>query len=406
MKKMTLLIVIMLIPVLFILGSGQEEQTDWQGISFEDAVVAAEGTEVSFFMWGGDAKINDWIDTFVADSVKELYGIRLKRVPMDASVFVNKLYTEKIAGKEQGTIDLVWINGENFKRAKQEGLLYGPYSEKLPSYDFVDPQRVAFDFGFPVEGYEAPYGTAQFVFEYDSAKTGNIPETFDELFKWVKANPGRFTYPQPPDFTGSAFIRQVFYATTGGYGQYLEKFDEALYREKSPMMWDYLNALKPYLWQNGRTYPMEKAALDTLFERGEVDINMSYHQALAQSRIIDGRYPDTVKTFVMKDGSIANIHYTAIPFNAPNIPGGMVVSNFLLSAEAQYSKNLPENWGDFTVLDPSRLPEEDRSKFASIDLGSATLPLEILSEYAVPEISPEYLELIEEDWEEYVLREQ
>ncbi len=364
----------------------------------------ARGTEVKWFMWGGSTIINSWVDGYVAGAVKEKYGITLKRVPADAAVFINKLLTEKQAGTRKGTMDLLWINGENFKNAMENNLLQGPITNLLPNFSLLDPASVAFDFGYPVKGYEAPYGRAQFVFEYDSAKVPHPPMSFKELKEWVKKNPGKFTYPKPPDFTGSAFIRQVFYAVSGGHKQYMLGFDKGLYAANSARIWEYLNELKPYLWQEGKNYPKDIAALDSLFERGEVLLNMSYHQAGAQGKILQGRYKDTVRTFVMADGSIFNTHFTAVPYNAPNRAGALVVANFLLSPEAQLSKNQPANWGDFTVLDLGRVSEEDRAKFQSLNLGAATLPLADLARAAVPEIPSEYLEHLEKDWEKQVLQ--
>jgi len=356
-------------------------------------------------MWGGSALINTWIDTYVAGEVKKRYAITLKRVPMDAGVFVNKLITEKQAGISKGTIDMIWVNGENFKNLREADVLFGPFTSLLPNFNaYVDPETAATDFGYPVEGYEAPYGKAQFVFEYDSARLPDPPETFDNLKAWIKSNPGKFTYPQPPDFTGSAFIRQLFYAVTGGYAQYMETFDPGLFRQNEQKLWDYLQEIEPFLWQEGQTYPKSIDALDTLFENGEVLLNMSYHQAHAQSRISNGLYPDTVKTYVMKDGSIYNTHFTAIPASGTNIPGALTVINFLLSPEAQYSKNLPENWGDFTVLDTRLLGSEDRLLFESLDTGAATLDLQTLDAFKVPEIPSQYLELLEKGWDDHILR--
>lgn len=370
---------------------------------FADLLRQAKGTEVTWFMWGGSTTINSWVDTYVAPALKEKYAISLKRVPADAAVFVNKLLTEKQAGSK-GSMDLVWINGENFKNAMENGLLQGPVTELLPNFALVDPATVAFDFGYPVKGYEVPYGRAQFVFEYDSAKVAKPPETFAALKQWAKNNPGKFTYPKPPDFTGSAFIRQVFYAVGGGHQQYMAGFDKNLYAQNSAKVWEFLNEIKPHLWQQGKNYPKDVAALDTLFERGEVLFNMSYHQASAQGKILQGRYKNTVRTFVMADGSVYNTHFTAVPFNAPNRAGALVVANFLLSPEAQLSKNMPANWGDFTVLDLGRLSAEDRQKFQTLDLGAATLPLAELGRVAVPEIPSEYLEHLEKDWEKLVLQ--
>lgn len=386
-------------------GGSKEPETNWLETDYGEIETAARSTRVNFYMWGGSAIINTWVDTFVAAELRKRYDINLVRAPMDANVFVNKLLAEKQAGRMTGSIDLLWINGENFKNAMETGLLFGPFTPKLPNFQKnINPKTVEFDFGYPVQGYEAPYGRAQFVFEYDSEKVPAPPDSFAKLKAWTREHPGRFTYPQPPDFTGSAFIRQVFYAVTGGHEQYMKGFDRALFEAGSEKLWSYLNSIKPYLWQGGRSYPKDVAGLDTLFERGEVDLNMSYHQAHAQNKIVNGMYKKSVRTFIMKDGSIFNTHYTAIPFNAPNKPGAMVTANFLMSVDAQYSKNTPEQWGDFTVIDLARLSDSNRAKFERLDLGAATLPVEVLNRHGVPEIPSAYLELLESGWEQNVLR--
>ena len=377
---------------------------DWASKEWSEIEEAARGTEVRFYMYGGWAHVNKWVDTYVARELKERYGITLVSVPMNAPEFVNKLLTEKAAGKESGSIDLMWINGENFKNAKEAGVLFGPYAKALPNFRaYVLEDAVAYDFGFPTEDYESPYGTAQFVFEYDSVALPDPPRSFAELKEWVVRNPGQFTYPQPPDFTGSAFIRQAFYAVTGGYEQYMSGYLQTTMDANAPKLWAYLNELKPNLWQQGKAYPKDSAALDTLFARGEVALNMSYHPAHAQGKILEGMYKGSVRTYVMEDGSLYNTHYVAIAFNSPNIPGAMVAADFLLSPEAQLDKYDPANWGDFPAIDVTILPPEMRKKFEAVDLGWATLTPAELGENPVPEIPAKYLEELELGWEEHVL---
>lgn len=387
-------------------GCGSEEkQQVTTDISWDEHVARAKDTTVRFYMYGGMNNVNDWIDNVIAPAVEQQYGIKVERVPMSAPVFMNKMLAEKSAGKSTGSIDLLWINGENFKNARKADLIEGPVTQLLPNYiSYVNPDDAATDFGYPVEGYEAPYGRAQFVFEYDSARTPNPPTSFADLKEWVKNNPGKFTYPSPPDFTGSAFIRQVFYAVTGGHAQYLDGFDQALYDANAPKLWAYLNEIAPYLWQEGRAYPKDPAFQATLFSRGEIDVMMAYHPTHAQNRIIDGTYPESVRTFVMEEGSIYNTHFTAIPKNAPNTSGALVVMNYLLSPEAQLSKFSPTVWGDFPVLDMSKLSSETVAKFAAVNLGQATLKPADLAAVAVPEIPSEWLEALENGWEEHVLK--
>ncbi len=356
-------------------------------------------------MWGGSEQINSWIDNYVDVKLKVDYNIDLVRVPMDATIFVNKLLTEKSAGKKTGDIDLLWINGENFKNAKLGGVLYGPYIDRLPNYKkYTDPKTALSDSGFPVDGFELPYGKAQFNYIYDRKKILSPPNNFIELKDWVIQNPGLFAYPSPPDFLGSAFIRQAFYSLTGGYEQYQNGFDKSLFDTNSKILWDYLNEIEPYLWNEGKTYPRELGAMNKLFERGEVLFTMSFTQTFAQNKIKEGIYPSSVKSHIFNDGSLGNTHYTAIPFNSPNIPGALVLSNFLIDPVTQLSKNRSNNWGDFTVLSINLLDKKYKKLFSNIKLGEATLSLEELDKYVVPEIPSEYLEALERGWEQYVLR--
>ncbi len=400
-------IIVVLAVAVATLGACAREGNDDAGVleeEFDRIVESAEGGEVRFALWGGDSRINRWIDTYVSRELESRYGIRLTRVPMDTAQIVNRLLGEKQAGRERGSIDLIWINGENFKRAREQDLLFGPYTHRIPNLELTDPEEVSYDWGFPVDGYELPWGQAQFVFEYDTARISEPPAGVEELDAWIRANPGRFTYPQPPDFTGAAFIRHLFYHFADGHEKFLDGFDQALYERHAEPLWEYLRDLEPYLWQGGENYPADKAQLDVLFEQGEVSFNMSYTQSGAQGLIDAGRYPESVRTFVLEEGTLTGIHFTAIPFNAPNKAGAMVASNFLLSPDAQYSKNVPENWGDFTVLDLGRLDDEDRRRFEELDLGPATLPVEVLGAHALPEIPAEYVDAIDEGWEREVLR--
>ncbi|MDZ7795296.1 MAG: ABC transporter substrate-binding protein [Spirochaetia bacterium] len=404
-KRFLTVIMMIMASHLFALGTAETADFNWQDASWEEILEEADGTEVSFHMWGGDSAINEWIEGYVAEELKKRYNVTLNMVPMNALLFVDRLLAEKEAGRTGGSIDLMWINGENFKRTKEAEALLGPFAHKLPNFNnYVDPETAKYDSGYPTNGYEVPYGQAQFVFEYDSAADhGWLPESFASLPQWVRENPGMFTYPEPSDFTGSAFIRQVFIAITGGSQQYLEGWDPELYEKNAPLLWEYLNDIAPYLWQRGRSYPRELSVLDSMFERGEVAINMNFTQANAQSRIIEGRYPETVRTFVMEEGTISNSHFTAIAFNAPNPAGALVLSNLLLDPAVQASKNDPANWGDFTVLDMEKLSPQDRARFDAIDLGEATLSPDELKAAAVQEIPSEYLEALQNDWFIHVL---
>ncbi len=376
--------------------------------TWDDILAQARGQELNFYMCGDSDLINNWITGYVAPAVQEQYDITLNLVPItDATEYINKVLGEKQAGQdENGTVDLVWVNGENFRTMRQGDLLYGNWAGDLPNMAYVntaDPS-VANDFGFPVDEYESPYGKAQFVMIYDSARIAEPPKTIGALVEWIKANPGLFTYPAPPDFTGSAFVRHVCYEAVGGYEKLLGEFDQAVFDAELPACWELLNEIEPFLWREGQTYPESHTRQQELFANGEVWFDMAYNPAEASSLIENGRYPETTRTFVFETGTIANTHYVAIPYNSPHKAAAMVVANFLLSPEAQLSKAQPENWGDLPVLDPALLPPEWQEQFAAIPRGAATLSTEELAAARLPELQAPWLTAMEQGWEGEVLQ--
>jgi putative spermidine/putrescine transport system substrate-binding protein len=381
---------------------------DPAAMPWQNVVAKARGTTVNIHMWGGDDTINRYMDEYVAPRVKQEFDITLKRTPLSDTVeAVNKIAGDKTAGKGSGgAIDLLWVNGENFRTLRQGGLLFGPWARDIPNSQYIpwDKPDVANDFGYPVDGYEAPWGRAQFVMVYDSARVPDPPKSFAALLQWAQAHPGRFTYPAPPDFTGSVFVRHGFYEAAGGYKDLLGPFNQQTFDAKAPAAWKLFNDLAPHLWRGGQTYPQSIAELDKLFANGEVDFTMSYNPAHASGQIERGVFPPTTRSYLFTAGTIANTHYLAIPFNASNPPGAMVVANFLESPAAQLEKAKPAVWGDMPAVDTARVPEAERAAFAALPRGPATLPLDELSAHAQPELQGDWLEQIEKGWIANVLK--
>jgi putative spermidine/putrescine transport system substrate-binding protein len=370
---------------------------DW-----DDIQALAEGENVRIYMWGGDEGVNSYIDDWVAPQLLENAGVALERVPIDTNEILQKLLNEKKANKEKGTIDLIWINGENFRNAKTNELLYGPFTDQLPNYtSFLKQDRLdlQYDFGTEINGYEAPWGKVQFVFFYDSAKVSNPPTSFEELQNWLKEHPGRFTYPDASDFTGNAFLRHVLYKSAGGPEPLLENgYSEALAEQNSDWMWGYLNDIEKDLWREGATYPASLTELDRLYTQGEVWMTMGYNEARAESLIEEGVFPKTTKSFVLESGSIGNTHYLAIPFNSPNKAAALVAANFLLSPDAQFAKYDSTYWGENMSLDKELLPAETQAQIDSYDRGTSVLPQRVLDESFLPEMDSQYVNWIEENW--------
>jgi ABC-type uncharacterized transport system YnjBCD substrate-binding protein len=155
---------------------------DWAGV-----LKQARGGTVRWYLWGGSAAINDFVDQTYGTVLQKEFGIRLVRVPVaDTRDAVGIVLSEMEAGKtEGGSVDLIWINGLNFYTLRQADLLYGPWAGSIPNAALVDWENpsLAYDFGVPVDGYESPWSSSQFQFIYDSArmKEADLPRSYAEL---------------------------------------------------------------------------------------------------------------------------------------------------------------------------------------------------------------------------------
>ena len=182
---------------------------------WDDVVDAARGQTVRLWMWGGEQALNAYVDEQVVPRASAA-GVTLERVPIDdTATAVAQVASELEAGRRSGgSVDLLWVNGPNFAQGRDAGLWLRDWTHGLPNTALLDPAdpTLSTDFAVPTDGQELPWSRAAFVFAYDPVRTPDPPRNFGELAQWVRDHPGRFTYPAPPDFTGSAFVRQAVQA--------------------------------------------------------------------------------------------------------------------------------------------------------------------------------------------------
>ncbi len=335
-------------------------------------LAGAQGQTVRLWMWGGEVPLNTYIDEQVVPAAARL-GVTLERVPIeDTASAISRLVAEADAGATDGAIDLLWVNGKNFEQGVRAGLWLENWVDALPNASLLDPADPTLwnDFGVPTEGREMPWSRAAFVFAHDTTTIDDPPGTFDELLAFAQANPGRFTYPAPPDFTGSAFVRLAV-QTLG---------EDAAF--------ELLVELEPLLWQGGDNHPVDQAHLDQLFAAGEVDLSMSYNPNFVDVAVRQGSFPDSARPFVFDGGTLSNVSFLAIPARASSPEGAMVVADLMLGAELQAAKaelvGIPSVLGS-EHLDVAGAPSPHR-------LDDHGRPLAELPAERVPEIDRRWLD--------------
>ena len=364
MRSLCLLALLLPAPAL-----AETDPADWDSVLEE-----ARGQTVYWHAWGGSTATNEFI-AWLSDKVSDETGVTLEHVKLtDTADAVTRVLSEKQAGEdEDGAVDLIWINGANFASMKQGDLLFGPWSEDLPNQELVvDEGVITNDFGTLVDGLESPWAKAQFVFMYDSTDAEPLAD-MEGLADWAAANPGRFTFPQPPDFLGNTFLKQALVSLVEDPAVLQDPVENHDFDAVTAPLWAYLDALTPDLWRQGRSYPATGPAQFQLIADDEIDMAPSLSPSEASTATANLQLPDTVRTFVPESGTIGNASFVAIPYNSGSKAGAMVVANALLSPEVQLRAQDPDVLGYGTVLDMDRLDPSDAQAFADLDLGPATL---------------------------------
>ena len=337
----------------------------------------ARGQTVYFNAWAGSERINAYLQ-WVAAEVKATYGITMEHVKIKDTVeVVKRIRVEKSAGKlTDGSADMVWINGENFLAMKKEALLYGPFAEQLPNFQWVDTKgkpTTLRDFAEPTAGLEAPWGMAQLTFMADAKRLPAPPQNIQDLLALAKRLPGRITYPRLPNFHGTTFVKQVLLELNPEHAQFAQSVTPDGFVRATEPVWKFLDALHPYLWRAGKQFPENSTAIRQMMADGELAMALTFNPNEAANEIAAKRLSSSVVSWQFAKGTVGNTHFVAIPFNSSAKEAAQVVANFLLSPKAQANKADIEYWGDPTVLDVARLPAAQKTLFTG-----KTMPGQVL----------------------------
>jgi putative thiamine transport system substrate-binding protein len=370
---------------------------------WNETLAKAKGQTIYWNAWGGDQRTNAFID-WVGEQVEQRYGVRLNHVKLsDTAEAVTRVIAEKTAGKSSdGSVDLIWINGPNFLSMKEKGLLAGPFAQDLPNARYVDfspSSPASVDFTIPVEGYESPWRLAKFVFNYNSARLASPPRTMQEFLIWSKNNPGRFTHPVVSNFLGATFLKQALMELVSDPKILQSAATDNNFDQVTTPLWTWYDELRPTLWRQGKTFPASEQAQQQLLSDDEIDISMSFDPAGAAAAINDGALPGTIRTYALANGTLGNFSFVAIPFNAKNKEGAMIIANFLLEPETQTHAQNINVLGSFSVLDQSKLNDSQLALLAALPTSPA-LPTNAELGKTLLEPHPSWMIRLSKAWKE------
>lgn len=363
------------IALLALVAGGAQADDDWSRVLDE-----ARGQTVYFYAWGGSDAVNRYL-RWANGELRSRHGVKLQHVKVsDIAEAVHRLRTDKEAGRTSGgAIDLLWINGENFHALKRHQLLEPELLSAVPNHTHLltDKLPLLSDFGVPVDGLEVPWGMGQFNL---IAREKTFPQkeiTPQQLLQYAQDHPGRLSYPKPPDFIGTTFLKSLLQALTDNDERLYQPATDKAAAELLPELWNYLDQLHPLLWEKGKTFPQSSAQQLQWLADGQLHVAFSFNPQEMAAKIKAGRLPAPVSQHYFSQGAITNSHYLAVPRNASHKAAAKVAINFLISEPAQQRKADTDHWGDPAVIE---LPGEP-----------ALLP-------TAPELHASWQSLLEAEW--------
>jgi putative spermidine/putrescine transport system substrate-binding protein len=400
LRKLLVVVLVATIPgIIATAPSNATGTTTYTSPEWNKILKEAKGQTVNWYMWGGGAKINDYVNDYIGAEAKKL-GVTLNQVKLNGTAeAVNKVLGEKQAGKNTGgSVDMIWINGENFATGVQADIWHCNWATKLPNAKYVDwnNSSVNSDFGLPVNGCEAPWATASSGLVYDSKVVPkSAVASLDAFVTWAKANPGKFTYPAPPDFNGSMTVRRLFYYANGGYSNFLGAYNASTFTPAMAKTATFLNDLKPALWRKGATYPANIGDLEKLYANGEISAYLNYGALASFANVKTGLFPASTRVAAFKEGMIGNISYVSIPYNSPNKAGAQVIANIMESPAAQLKMQVDGVIGS-PAIDMSKTPLA--AQYRSLPIHPSSVSPSVLAKNANPELTAAWLKAIDAGW--------
>lgn len=402
MQKRNLLLLFCLVLATACSSSEQRDPATILEQSWPQIEAKGSHQSVTMMMWLGDPFINDYMNKYVKPEVKKRYGIDLQLSAGQGTQVVQTIVAEREAG-QPSQIDMAWINGETFYQLRQVDGLLGPLTGKMPNARYVDLANpyISTDFQQPIGGMEAPWGNVQLAVIYDEKTVPKPPRSFADLPAYIKAHPGQLTIPN--EFTGMTLLKSWMIALSGDPKLFTGSFREEVYTKWSGELWKQINALKPYMWKQGTTFPEQLSTLHQLFANGEVAFTFSDNDAEVDNKVNLGFFPKTARAYVPEPGTIRNSHYLGVIKGAQHPEAAMLVVNFLMSPEAQLKKMDPNVWGDYTVLNVDKLPADFRARFENLPTRRYAPRRATIEDRAFPEPAPEYMTRLFKDFRTYVI---
>lgn len=365
-------------------GTAEITPAEWQLI-----LESSQKTTLNLYTDLSSTTALNWLKTSMVPHMEEALGVRVNIITLNLGELKEKLKNEKINEVTIGSADLLIMSKTGFKQLKEGGLLYGPFSNKLPNAAMNQAsdsyENANFD-GVATEHMAVALGKNQLVLFYDEDQMETPPQTLSEFKAYINANPGKVALPSLDSQEGQVFVQTLAASLCDQKQLYEKTLTPAQMNALFGPVAGFLNEVKPNLYNQGQTPPANATEMDKLFKAGQISFSMSMDQNRAVTMTKEEKMPDGAKASVLASGTTGIVYYGLIPFNSANKSGAMAVLNEWLSGEIQGNKYDPKNWGDLPSVDPMRMEKTESEKITKVVVKRSALKEADLSAARLPQV--------------------
>lgn len=348
-------------------GADKKAESAADGGGNSTSAPAASSTEFTFY-YTGSQNVDDLWKTLIPMFEAKNPDIKVNPVYVASGTAAqptyDKIMAAKQAGKGSGGIDLYESSIDDVTKGKNDDLWDSLSDGQIPNLNNVDQQTMN-----DVSNLAVPYRSSAVVLAYNSDKVTAPPQTLDELYDWIRANPERFAYNDPSTGgSGSSFVITSIY-----------KFlpEEAIHNSDPSIesQWtqgfDLLKDLGKYVYGKG-IYPKKNQGTLDLLASGEVDMIPAWSD-MVLDQIAKGQLPASTKMQQVTPGFNGGPTYLMVPKLSDKKDAVYKFLDFTLSPEAQ--AEVVNKMQGFPGIKLSNMPQDIQDSFKGVSEGYRTFSL-------------------------------
>jgi putative spermidine/putrescine transport system substrate-binding protein len=323
--------------------------------------------EFSFYFTGSLNVKNLW-ETLVPMFEKANPNIKVKMVYIDSGTggasTLDRIIAAKQANQKSGDVDLYEAGLSDVLKGTKNELWTSFDTKKIPNLSKIDENKWK-----NLKGEGIPYRASAVILAYNSAKVKTPPKTANDLYDWIRKNPGRFAYNDPSTGgSGDSFVQTAIYnflppeATTNSDPSMMSQWDKGF---------ALLKELHPFMYQKG-VYPKKNQGTLDLLNNGEVDMIPAWSDQALEA--LDKKLlPDTIKMTQIDPSFTGGPTYLMAPKLSEHTDSVATFLNFVLTPDAQ--KVIVEKMFGYPGIKWEEMPQELKTKFKDVAGGYRTFSL-------------------------------